>query len=119
MSGKQPFYKKRDHAIMMEVTLKRGRPRRSDYSAFTGRDRVNDQLWDLLERCWAHTPKDRPTAAEVSQTLIEIERGTHTSSKQSPGNVVERSLPSRAWRNILIALIDACFFLFFLWVLVA
>ncbi|CAE6437670.1 unnamed protein product [Rhizoctonia solani] len=104
---------------MMEVTLKKGRPCRSDYIAFAVSNRVNDRLWDLLERCWAHAPKDRLTAAEVSQILIEIERGTHTSSEQSPGNVIERYLPSRAWRNILIALIDACFFLFFLWVLAA
>ncbi|CAE6440603.1 unnamed protein product [Rhizoctonia solani] len=115
MSGKQPFYRKRNHAIMMEVTLKKGRPCRSDYNAFAESNWVNDRLWNLLERCWAHVPKNRPTAAEVSQVLIEIERGSHMSSKQSLGNVVERSLPSHARRDILVALIDACFFLLFLW----
>ncbi|KDN33254.1 hypothetical protein RSAG8_13653, partial [Rhizoctonia solani AG-8 WAC10335] len=106
MTGKQPFYNKRDHAIMMAVTLKKVRPTRSEYSTFAGSKWANDRLWDLLERCWAHAPKYRPTAAE----LVEIERGAHVSSKQNP---------PRTWQDTLVAVIDVVFFLLFLCFLMA
>ncbi|KAG8754207.1 hypothetical protein FRC11_006785, partial [Ceratobasidium sp. 423] len=50
----------------MEVSNK-NRPPRSDLDPFAGSEHVKGRLWDLLERCWAHTPEERPTAAEVSR----------------------------------------------------
>ncbi|KAG8754206.1 hypothetical protein FRC11_006784 [Ceratobasidium sp. 423] len=77
MTGKQPFPNKRDHAIMMEVTLKKGRPCRSEFTSFAGSKRMEDRLWDLLERCWAHAPEDRPTAAEVGRTAAQPTAVSH------------------------------------------
>ncbi|KAG8687262.1 hypothetical protein FRC11_007514, partial [Ceratobasidium sp. 423] len=63
---KLPFPNKGGPAVIAEV-LNKNRPPRSDLVAFTGGEHARDRLWELLERCWAHTPEDRPTAAEVSQ----------------------------------------------------
>ncbi|KAH7335219.1 hypothetical protein B0J17DRAFT_67191 [Rhizoctonia solani] len=112
MTGKRPFNNKKDPAVMMEV-ISGSRPHRSEFVTIPGSidGSMENRLWNLIEHCWAHTPEDRPTAAEVSEILVEIERGTHESSSRSRVDILIRSLP-RARNDILIAAIDVSLFAF-------
>lgn len=35
------------------------------------RDRIDDEMWELMGRCWSKNPKARPTCREI---LEELER---------------------------------------------
>ncbi|CAE6507912.1 unnamed protein product [Rhizoctonia solani] len=110
LTGKRPFPNKRDHAIVAEVLIHKNRPPLSDFPIFAGRDR----LWGLLERCWAHTPEDRPTATEVSHALIEVERGVYEPwTGPCSRNILDYASSSEDWSDSLIVLIDASVFFFF------
>lgn len=63
--GKQPFDDEPNVAsILFKVAVKRARPERPDG--------VRDDVWQLIERCWAHEPSDRPTFVEVREELRRI-----------------------------------------------
>ncbi|CAE6434085.1 unnamed protein product [Rhizoctonia solani] len=117
MTGKPPFSDKQSHAIIAEVLFKKNRPSRSDSLVLAGNERMKDRLWGLLERCWLHTPEGRPTAAEVSRILVEIEREAHRPCSQPQGNVLDHSLSSQSQRNESITPSDDPFSLLLLWLL--
>ena len=60
ISGKLPFHKDTDCAILLKV-VKGERPPRG--TGFT------DALWAMLERCWAPQPHDRPNIENVLGSL--------------------------------------------------
>lgn len=50
--------------------------------------RCPDQLWQLIEACWAQDPRDRPSFADTLQTLQhlqqELSRGQQEAAAESP-----------------------------------
>lgn len=57
---KIPFYGPfSDAAIIHAILNKRQRPPRPDGQS--PRNRVSDDLWGLMKRCWSVKPGDRPT----------------------------------------------------------
>ena len=55
---------------MYLVTYKKQRPPRPS------RERgVSDQLWTIIESCWAHDPLGRPTSEAVLDRMKEMDFG--------------------------------------------
>lgn len=67
-AGTIPFGEGPDHVIMRSV-LQGERPERPTHPTFT------KALWSLMQRCWDHDPKLRPTASEVTETLEVLHFG--------------------------------------------
>ena len=62
LTGKLPFYEiQRDSAVMIQVGQAK-RPNRPK--------QLSDELWELLEKCWAQLPADRPSAIDVESMVI-------------------------------------------------
>lgn len=36
-------------------------------------EELSDTVWDCMEKCWAHSPSERPTMYEVANTFREVE----------------------------------------------
>ena len=36
------------------------------------RNRVSDQLWDLMKRCWSFKPEERPTMGSVHNFFLDL-----------------------------------------------
>ena len=70
LSGHIPFYRFGDRAVpgMIFGGKRPGRPEGSEGVWFT------DDVWMVLERCWAPQPNDRPGVEEVLQCLKEASR---------------------------------------------
>lgn len=63
--GKYPFEGEGSPiAMLYKVAVERARPARPDG--------ISDDMWWLLERCWAHDPKERPTFEEIEHELQYI-----------------------------------------------
>lgn len=63
--GKYPFEDVNNvAAVVYKVAVERARPRRPDD--------VPDQMWELIERCWAHEPAERPTFVAIQKELARI-----------------------------------------------
>ncbi|KIK58522.1 hypothetical protein GYMLUDRAFT_45162 [Collybiopsis luxurians FD-317 M1] len=67
ITEKPPFFGQylTDSAIIIEV-LNGVRPPRPESEWFS------EDLWDLLVRCWAHNPWDRPSADIVHAELLSM-----------------------------------------------
>ncbi|KAG8762384.1 hypothetical protein FRC11_009614 [Ceratobasidium sp. 423] len=73
VSGSIPYYMhKQPLTIMLKV--KEGPPRRKDHPGFNDYAYRPDEMWALLERCWAQEPKNRPTIDEIVTSLKKIAR---------------------------------------------
>ncbi|KAG8726675.1 hypothetical protein FRC12_023186 [Ceratobasidium sp. 428] len=57
---------------MLDICLNK-RPLRADHADFEKYALKPDEVWALLEKCWAIEPEDRPTIGEV---VIELEKMT-------------------------------------------
>lgn len=64
LSGQAPFKDYRDFVVMRKV-LEGERPERPKEAWFT------DEVWGILERCWAPDTQDRPRVKDVFQCLEE------------------------------------------------
>ncbi|KAI9004337.1 hypothetical protein DFJ74DRAFT_713080 [Hyaloraphidium curvatum] len=63
--GRYPFDEVANAAaIIYRVAIERKRPSRPD--------KVPDAVWDLITRCWAHEPEDRPSFAAVRDELEKL-----------------------------------------------
>ncbi|KAG8701683.1 hypothetical protein FRC09_005196 [Ceratobasidium sp. 395] len=70
LTGEVPFPDKQDHQVMYGVMLKRLQPKRPDtYIPFGSKD--GDKLWSLLQWCWEYEPENRPSAAEVKNSVSQ------------------------------------------------
>ncbi|CAE6439102.1 unnamed protein product, partial [Rhizoctonia solani] len=58
--------------IMLKVT--EAPPRRKDYPRFDKYAYKPDEMWALLEKCWAKEPSNRPTMGEIVMRIKEITR---------------------------------------------
>ena len=60
ISGHLPFHKHADLVVFMKVLEGERPPRQVGFA---------DGLWDMLEQCWEHQPKARPSIEDVLQYL--------------------------------------------------
>ena len=66
---KIPFYEhSRDAAVIYARISKRQIPPRPD--GRSPRNRVSDDLWSLMKRCWSIKPDDRPTMEHVHSYFL-------------------------------------------------
>ncbi|KAG8747176.1 hypothetical protein FRC12_014141 [Ceratobasidium sp. 428] len=72
ISGQRPYHQhKHTHLAMLNIQ-KRKRPLRANYADFEKYALKPDDMWALLERCWAYEPRDRPTIDEVIVELAKM-----------------------------------------------
>ncbi|CAE6388600.1 unnamed protein product [Rhizoctonia solani] len=77
LSGELPYANKNDFQVWASVVNEKSLPDQPDFHKYLGvrtQDDVN-MVWNLLKRCWNSNPKDRPTAAEIKDVLMDIEQG--------------------------------------------
>ncbi|CAE6520476.1 unnamed protein product [Rhizoctonia solani] len=71
ISGSIPYHMiKQSTAIIIQVG--RGPPRREHHAKWEEYAYRPDEMWDLLQKCWAMEPQDRPTMDDVVAMLKEI-----------------------------------------------
>lgn len=71
MTGKQPFhYVKRPTEVLVKVRAGE-RPQRPTEPEAVERG-LDDKLWNLLQRCWAQKPENRPTIEDVLAELLQV-----------------------------------------------
>ncbi|KAG8723283.1 hypothetical protein FRC09_003937 [Ceratobasidium sp. 395] len=74
ISGVPPYYhNKQPHTVMLEIRMNR-RPQRAKHADFEKYALKPDEMWLLLEKCWAIEPEDRPTMDEVVRILRKMSR---------------------------------------------
>ncbi|KAK1230599.1 MAP kinase kinase kinase activity protein [Marasmius sp. AFHP31] len=66
--GKPPFAELTDPTVMYEVMVNNVRPPRPPSEIFW----CPDNVWALVQRCWAERPQDRPKASEVHEILSKL-----------------------------------------------
>lgn len=71
MTGGQPFQNIRKSRKLSNLVMSGARPRRPSEQAAIDRG-LNNNLWDLLSRCWAHEPSGRPDIFQVNKELDEM-----------------------------------------------
>lgn len=57
-----------DTAVIIQLIRCR-LPTRPGGSPVEELDRIDDEMWELMERCWASEPKDRPTVQQIAREL--------------------------------------------------
>ncbi|KAG8722695.1 hypothetical protein FRC09_005826 [Ceratobasidium sp. 395] len=73
ISGLPPYYQREQpHTVMLDIRLNK-RPLRAKHADFEKYALKPDEMWALLEKCWAIEPEDRPTIGEV---IIELKKMT-------------------------------------------
>ena len=92
LSGQVPFVGESDYIVILKVAQGE-RPKRLEGAWFT-----ND-IWGILERCWAHKPQDRPSLEDVLRSLEEISASWPTISHPIPStaNPSKKALPDQDW----------------------
>ena len=66
-SGQIPFHDLNNYAISLAVT--QGiRPRRPLHDLCRIRG-LNDDIWAIMETCWAEKPSERPSASQIKDRL--------------------------------------------------
>ncbi|CAE7218919.1 unnamed protein product [Rhizoctonia solani] len=71
VSGSIPYYM-HQQAMTIMFKVNEGPPRRKDYPGFNTYAYRPDEMWALLEKCWAKEAKCRPTMDEIVVRLEEI-----------------------------------------------
>lgn len=71
VGGSIPYHKhKQAMTVMTKVMM--GPPSRTDHPEFNTYAYRPDEMWNLLVKCWAHNPSDRPDIDKVIVELTEI-----------------------------------------------
>lgn len=72
LTGDKPFSTFRNEtSIIMEVQNGQRPPRPDQTLVHRGLD---DKLWEIVVRCWAQNPEDRPTASQIVRELVDLRR---------------------------------------------
>ncbi|KAG8794894.1 hypothetical protein FRC12_020531 [Ceratobasidium sp. 428] len=72
ISGLPPYHQnKQPDTVMLDIQTKK-RPLRAEHAYFEMYALKPDEMWVLLERCWAYEPEDRPAIAEVVTELTKM-----------------------------------------------
>lgn len=66
LSGKLPYYHRKNDIQVFHEKLRGLKPRREDY--------IQDEIWDLLQLCWKDNPMDRPSMSHVRATVDKFYR---------------------------------------------
>ena len=87
LSGRAPFASYSAHVVTRKVTKgeRPGRPEGPEGAWFT------DNLWGMLELCWATRPKSRPSIEAILECLEQVS-GTWEPPSQQVGKDVETNL---------------------------
>ena len=85
ISGKLPFHRDSDYVIALKVVKGKRPPREEKFS---------ENLWIMLEQCWAPSPNDRPSIEGVLQCL---EAASNSSEPRAPGSVGEIEMDGGDW----------------------
>ena len=91
LSGKIPFSRHYGYAVVVKILEgeRPGRPRGAIGKLFT------NEVWDVLESCWKHTPCDRPRIGDVLECLEKASRSWIPNSQTTP-DPLESSTDSSA-----------------------
>jgi len=83
LSGQPPFALDKDFIVMRKVIEgeRPGRPEGSEWAWFT------DDLWRMLELCWAIPPETRPSIEAVLECLERVSRAWKPPSQQVAGDI--------------------------------
>ncbi|CUA75310.1 Macrophage colony-stimulating factor 1 receptor 2 [Rhizoctonia solani] len=73
VSGSIPYHMHKQ-AMTVILQINRGPPRREHYPKFEKYAYRPNEMWELLQKCWAMEPGDRPTIDEVVGRLKQIAR---------------------------------------------
>jgi len=72
VSGVAPYYRhKQPHTVMLDIG-RRITPKRAHHAEFERYAYKPDELWALLQKCWAIEPEDRPIIQDVIAKLERI-----------------------------------------------
>jgi serine/threonine protein kinase len=89
-SGEIPMHDLRDFGVVLAVTQGR-RPQRPSHDLCQIRG-LDDEIWDLIENCWASIPSERPSASQIKAHLYSM---PSLPLDQRPADTFEPFLP---WR---------------------
>ncbi|KAF8598745.1 kinase-like protein [Ceratobasidium sp. AG-I] len=67
VSGRIPYYNKRDTVVMNLVVLAKVTPERPEEISTDSEE--GNSLWRLLQSCWRYDPVGRPTVAEIGKLV--------------------------------------------------
>ena len=83
-SGTTAFAKESDEDVVKSVTI----GLRPEWSPGITSQGSGDAIWDQVEACWSHNPKERPAALAVLQVLQELskERQQESPEPQEPSS---------------------------------
>ena len=83
LSGRSPLAQDKDFIVMRKITdgERPGRPGGAEGVWFT------DDLWRMVELCWAARPETRPSAEAVLDCLERVSRAWEPPSQQADGDV--------------------------------
>ncbi|CUA71653.1 hypothetical protein RSOLAG22IIIB_04698 [Rhizoctonia solani] len=79
LTGKLPYADDSDMRVLANV-FRKVPPPRPRFDCIVGSEYIKAKLWRLLLRCWKHNPNSRPTATQVKQVLMEINRESTASA---------------------------------------
>ncbi|KAJ7266619.1 kinase-like domain-containing protein, partial [Mycena rebaudengoi] len=70
-TGEQPFWNFiNDMAAAFQIVNGKRPPRPSSLGPPDGTRAMSDELWAIVEACWAHEPSDRPDMDKVSELIL-------------------------------------------------
>jgi len=91
-TGKVPFGNMKEDSVVDQIRSGR-RPVKPQAAEQLG---LTAEMWELLEKCWAANPNERPTIDDVVRTLEGFANGenTHTSASKESGRQSNFADPS-------------------------
>jgi len=91
LSGKVPFYRHHGYAVVVKVLRgeRPGKPKGVNGTWLT------NEVWGILERCWKHTPGDRPGIKDVLQCLRNASRSWTPPSPRTIPSLPVKDSPAR------------------------
>ena len=84
-TGNLPFHKHADFIVVSKVLEGERPPRGGNFT---------EDLWEMLERCWAPEPNDRPS---IEGVLLCLETASDSSEPPSPGADEEIDVDGGGW----------------------
>lgn len=77
MTRRDPYYHISGGVATLRAVLDGKLPIRPKGGGASQVDKIDDDMWSLMERCWAREPGDRPTADEIVEELESWGLGRH------------------------------------------
>lgn len=77
MSRRNPYYHISSTIEILRAILQGELPIRPEGDDVLEVDKIDDDMWGLMNRCWAREPGDRPTADQIVEELESWGLGRH------------------------------------------